>query len=429
MRRERSRLFQLVLCFLKVGLIGFGGGSALIPVIEREAAKFDNKYVKKDFNKNVLAASLTPGALPVEIAGGVGEHLAGPLGMVLAAFAIAAPGALLTNLFLMLFSVSSEAVITAVGYAAVVINLFILWIIAGYVKKTLAGFGENRKLRAAAIIFGVFFVTSEAKLQNLFGMGEEPLFRVSTVTLFAVTFFVLLYTEGNFYTYRTVVAFFLAAVYFLEQENGAFYTPIGKKLAGTAMLILSIIGVVDILRKNTDGAKIKTSQLKALGMDIAVWIFVTAVFVIPAIMVSSKAFGFILRGLLSSFLSFGGGDAYLSIADAMFVESGMLESGLFYRQIVPVVNALPGSILCKTLSGIGFEIGGIWFAFAGLGISVSASCLIFIIIRYLYDCFSDLFVFQMLKRWIGTLIAGLLLSVALTMIMDNLSFLSQHWIF
>ena len=41
----------------------------------------------------------------------------------------------------------------------------------------------------------------------------------------------------------------------------------------------------------------------------------------------------------------------------MFVSTGMIKENEFYSQLVSIVNVLPGSILCKTLAGIGYFIG------------------------------------------------------------------------
>lgn len=39
---------------------------------------------------------------------------------------------------------------------------------------------------------------------------------------------------------------------------------------------------------------------------------------------TASSISFLLRGLLSAVMSFGGGDAYLTVADGMFVDSGMV---------------------------------------------------------------------------------------------------------
>ena len=80
----------------KTGWIGFGGGSALIPVIEEEAVEEHHLIDETEYNKDVVVANITPGALPVEIAAGIGRKVYGIPGMILAAALIALPGTFLT---------------------------------------------------------------------------------------------------------------------------------------------------------------------------------------------------------------------------------------------------------------------------------------------------------------------------------------------
>ena len=94
---------SLILSMVKVGMIGFGGGNALIPVMEQEVVKEKELVTKEDFDKDTIAATMTPGALPVEIAAGVGFQSNGIRGMVAAGTAKALPGAVLTVLFLTVF--------------------------------------------------------------------------------------------------------------------------------------------------------------------------------------------------------------------------------------------------------------------------------------------------------------------------------------
>ena len=76
-----KKQFTFIESMIKVGVIGFGGGNALIPVLEQEVVN-EKKLVSKDeYDKSVIAATLTPGALPVEIASGIGLHVGGIGGM------------------------------------------------------------------------------------------------------------------------------------------------------------------------------------------------------------------------------------------------------------------------------------------------------------------------------------------------------------
>lgn len=75
---------------------------------------------------------------------------------------------------------------------------------------------------------------------------------------------------------------------------------------------------------------------------------------LPSLILFGNSSKLITNGFISSLISFGGGDSYLAIAEGMFIDTNIISSDIFYGQIVPVVNVVPGSILCKTLSLIGF---------------------------------------------------------------------------
>ena len=63
---------------LKVGMIGFGGGSALIPVMERELVSGRKALSEQLFIQDTVIANITPGALPVKIGALSGLQLGGP---------------------------------------------------------------------------------------------------------------------------------------------------------------------------------------------------------------------------------------------------------------------------------------------------------------------------------------------------------------
>lgn len=88
MRRSAGlwrEVLGLCISMFRIGLIGFGGGNALISVIEAEVAKARKLIAAREYQEDVVAASATPGALPVKIAAGMGQRVADSLGMILAA--------------------------------------------------------------------------------------------------------------------------------------------------------------------------------------------------------------------------------------------------------------------------------------------------------------------------------------------------------
>ena len=98
----------------------------------------------------------------------------------------------------------------------------------------------------------------------------------------------------------------------------------------------------------------------------------------------------------------------------------MVTSQQYYNHIVPAVNVLPGSILCKTLAAVGYYMGwnltgnfmvGILFSIAGFACSVAASCSFFMLAYHLYDYLTTLQVFRIIRKWIRPIIGGLLMKI------------------
>ena len=101
---KMGQFATMVMSMLKVGCIGFGGGSALIPVLQKEAVQDKGLITEEELDSNIVAASITPGALPVEMASGIGKKVGGFWGMYAGAAAMAFPGSFFVMLFLIFTS-------------------------------------------------------------------------------------------------------------------------------------------------------------------------------------------------------------------------------------------------------------------------------------------------------------------------------------
>ena len=122
---KMRKFISMTMTMLKIGFIGFGGGSALIPVIEDEVVEKDKIVSEEEFNDDVMIASITPGALPVEVATGIGRQASGLKGMAAAATAMALPGALLTVLLQAVISSAGSVVKSQINYLSIGISAFI----------------------------------------------------------------------------------------------------------------------------------------------------------------------------------------------------------------------------------------------------------------------------------------------------------------
>ena len=86
-KRNRKHFPALISSLFKIGFLGFGGGCALIPVMEKEIVEDAKLVTQKEYDKDTLVACITPGALPIEIATGLGLSAYGITGMLSAALA------------------------------------------------------------------------------------------------------------------------------------------------------------------------------------------------------------------------------------------------------------------------------------------------------------------------------------------------------
>lgn len=91
----RIALPVIFLAFLKVGAFTFGGGYAILPVIQREVV-VNRKWVDRDFFFNTLIITQSmPGALALNSSIQIGMHLRGIPGGLLAALGVITPSVLI----------------------------------------------------------------------------------------------------------------------------------------------------------------------------------------------------------------------------------------------------------------------------------------------------------------------------------------------
>ena len=88
---------DLFLAFAKIGLFGFGGGAAMLPVIY-ESARSLGTMTETEFSNLVGIAQMTPGPIAVNAATYVGYYSAGFPGALVATFSVALPSFILVTL-------------------------------------------------------------------------------------------------------------------------------------------------------------------------------------------------------------------------------------------------------------------------------------------------------------------------------------------
>lgn len=84
-------LLKLFLSFLKIGAFTFGGGYAMIPLIEKEAIEVHGWLTAKEFIDILAVVEMTPGPIAINSATFLGYRVGGVLGSILATTAVVLP--------------------------------------------------------------------------------------------------------------------------------------------------------------------------------------------------------------------------------------------------------------------------------------------------------------------------------------------------
>ena len=91
MRVSPKRLWQLFVTFLKIGGFTFGGGYAMIPLIQKETVENKGWITEDDILEIIAIAESTPGPIAINSATFVGYRTAGFWGAVCATTGVVLP--------------------------------------------------------------------------------------------------------------------------------------------------------------------------------------------------------------------------------------------------------------------------------------------------------------------------------------------------
>jgi chromate transporter len=83
--------YQLFLAFFRVGMLGYGGGPASIPLVHKEVVEKNNWLSDDDFSDILALANTLPGPINTKMAGYIGYRVAGFMGMLNAVLASTIP--------------------------------------------------------------------------------------------------------------------------------------------------------------------------------------------------------------------------------------------------------------------------------------------------------------------------------------------------
>lgn len=160
---NKSRLLELLLTFMKIGLFTFGGGLAMISMINREVIE-NKKWMEEDELSNIIViAESTPGPVAINIATFAGYRVCGVVGACAATFGVIVPSFIIILLISTLFNEYSDVKIVADAFWGIRIGVLAL-IVDASVKL----FKRCPKNKASLLVIMLTFVLVLIGKVNIF---------------------------------------------------------------------------------------------------------------------------------------------------------------------------------------------------------------------------------------------------------------------
>lgn len=153
MKEKLKTCLTLFLTFLKIGAFTFGGGYAMIPIIEKEMVE-KHKWIKSEDILDIFAiAESTPGPIAINSATFIGYKIGGVFGSFCATFGVVLPSFTIISIISLVLREFSD--IKAVQYAFNGIRAGVLALI---IKALVSMYKKAPKGLFSYILMGASFV-------------------------------------------------------------------------------------------------------------------------------------------------------------------------------------------------------------------------------------------------------------------------------
>jgi chromate transporter len=144
MKLKDNRYYQLALVMLRTGLLGYGGGPAVVPLLRYEAVQRYRWLDDDEFGEIFAVANTLPGPILTKLAAYLGYKLKGPLGAAAAVIIQIMPSALaMIALMSLVHILSSSPIISGMIAAVTPVIAVMLGLMAyEFVERSVKGLGK-----------------------------------------------------------------------------------------------------------------------------------------------------------------------------------------------------------------------------------------------------------------------------------------------
>ena len=161
-----TNLLKLFISFLKIGGFSFGGGYAMLPLIEKEIIDIHGWMTASEFIDILAVVEMTPGPIAINSATFIGYKVAGVWGSVVATLAVILPSIVIILIIAHFLSKFKD-------------SLYVEWafrgirpVVLGLILSASIGVSKNAFIDFKSVIIGgvLFYLISFKKLHPILGI-------------------------------------------------------------------------------------------------------------------------------------------------------------------------------------------------------------------------------------------------------------------
>ena len=170
--------FNLFLVFFKVGLFSFGGGYAILPLMQHEVVDV-NKWISfKEFMDIIAVSQITPGPISINLATHVGYRIGGTLGSTIATTSVVLPSIIIVSLIVIFLKRFSKLLVVQRIFKSLRVTIVGLILAAGialFVKENFIDY-KSYIIFTSVLIGGLVFKIGSITLIILSGVAGAILY-------------------------------------------------------------------------------------------------------------------------------------------------------------------------------------------------------------------------------------------------------------
>ncbi len=336
--------FKLLKTIVTIGIFGFGGGAAVIPLFHREIIEKYHWLDDDEFQDILSVSNALPGPIQTKLAGYIGYRLKGIFGMIMSLLAIILPSLLVMLLFYNTINQYRDLdwINGAISGVFPVVSTMMLMLTINFFNKS------NKSLKLAKNI--ILILLSILSI-IIYGLNPAILIIIILIAVFIPKIKDL---------YRFILIFGLTSLIFIMNYFELFH------------LIFS--------------DQIQTQDLSNLPQLLKL----TIAFFIPGI------------------IGYGGGPGSLSLISYEVVNHFNLLSSTDFGLLVALQSALPGVTATKLAGTIGFQTAGLLGSVVSILAYVIPSMILIISLLNLLNKYKHTPVVQRLTSFVGPVVIVLL---------------------